>query len=80
MIKNHVRKTIALLSFIITLIIAFPALSDTVFGPKQYTRTRGAPNTYTDTFQSMGGPEALSSETEKLRVPTEVGELATITA
>ena len=59
MIKNHVRKAIALLSFIITLLIAFPALSGTVFGPKQYARTSGAPNTYTDTFQSMGGTGSL---------------------
>ena len=59
MIKNHVRKAVASLSFIITLIIAFPALSGTVFGPRQYARTSGAPNTYTDTFQSMGGTGSL---------------------
>ena len=59
MCKNHIRKTIALLSFIITFIIAFPALSGTVLGPKQYVRTSGAPNTFTDTFQSMGGSGSL---------------------
>ncbi len=59
MIKNHVRKTFALLFCIITLIIASPALSATVFGPKQYVRTSGAPNTYTDTFQSSGGAGVL---------------------
>ena len=59
MIKNHVRTTFALLSFIISLVITYPALSYTVFGPKQYVRTTGAQNTYRDTFQSMGGAGRL---------------------
>lgn len=49
----------AFLSFIITLVIAFPARSSTVLGPKQYARTGGAPNIYIDTFQSMGGAGSL---------------------
>lgn len=59
MIKNHVKTTFALLSFVISLITAFPAHSGTVLGPKQYVRTSGAPNAYTDTFQSMGGAGSL---------------------
>ncbi len=56
MIKNCFRITFALLSFIVTMfIIASPALSGTVFGPKQYTRTTGSPDVYTDTFQTAGG-------------------------
>ena len=59
MTKNHFKKIVVLLCFIITVLIAFPALSATVLGPKQYVRTSGSPNAYTDTFQSLGGPGSL---------------------
>ncbi len=59
MIKNHIRKTLALLFLIITFSFASPALSGTVFGPKKYARTGGEPNTYTDTFRSTGGGGVL---------------------
>ena len=31
----------------------------TVFGPNQYLRTTGAPNTYTDTFSAIAGEGSL---------------------
>jgi hypothetical protein len=61
MITTRIRAACGLLSLLVTVIIAFPVqgMGGTVFGPKQYVRTNGAPNTYTDTFQSRGGSGSL---------------------
>jgi len=60
MINKYVIRTLfALLCFVISILITIPALGETVFGPKQYVRTSGAPNTYTDTFLSAGGSGSL---------------------
>jgi RHS repeat-associated protein len=60
MFKKHFKITFVLLFFIlVTSVITSTALSGSVFGPKQYIRTSGAPNTYMDTFQSMGGAGSL---------------------
>jgi hypothetical protein len=42
------------------LLAALPALATPAFGPELYVRTSGAPDTYTDSFSSSGGPQVLA--------------------
>jgi len=62
MLKKHFNTTLAAPIFIVVLLTAFPAFSDTAFGPKQYTRTAGAPCPCRDTFNAFGGTGNLIIE------------------
>jgi hypothetical protein len=62
MSEDRYKVASAVLSFFVTLLIAFPAFGGTVFGPKQYIRTSGVPNTSMDTFYAPGQTGSLVIE------------------
>jgi len=62
MLKKYFKAALAAPFFVVVLLTTFPAFSDTVFGPKQYTRTAGAPYPCADTFNAFGGTGNLIIE------------------
>jgi hypothetical protein len=56
------KKTISITLFLLLILFLGTASAGevTMFGPKQYVRTKGAPNVYTDTFSAISGEAKLT--------------------
>jgi hypothetical protein len=57
------KRVVIPLSLLLSLLIAMSsAMGETLFGPKQYVRTKGSADVYTDTFSATPGEATLSIE------------------
>ena len=56
--KRYVPAALALL--LVLLLPATSAKAETVFGPEQYVRTKGAADVYTDNFPATPGPGRIT--------------------